>query len=187
MRPTRTATALSLALAAAFAAACSDVGNGDTRSPTSPTVSPVVVEQDFAFLAPIGEDDPFLDGDLNAAANPVVQICRLTGSFCAGTIATFTRTSGGMYALRIEEGNGGVNVLDASVDHFVAQWNTQRFALNPATDYRVRVMLNNREIASANVDILGHSSQSPKEGYVGVVNGQTLDIRFFLGAFGGVD
>ena len=178
MRPTRTATALSLALVAALAA-CSDVGRPDGGSPTAPTVSATVAAHDFAFLAPIGEDDPSLTGDLDTSVRPVVQICRLNGNFCAGIIATFTRTSGGMYALGVVDG--------ATLDHYLASWNTQRFALNPAADYRVRVMLDHREIASANVDILGHSSHSPKAGYVGVLNGRTLDIRFFLGAFGGAD
>ncbi len=188
MRSTRSALRASIAFVAILAAGCSDAPPTSSDGMAAGRgASPVIVSgADFGFFPGIGDESDMPEGDFDGSLSPVVQICRLVGTNCAGVIATFSRTSGGIYSLGTAssfwfDGNTYVD------DHYTAVWHTQRFALNPAADYRVRVLVNNREVGYANIDILGHSSQHAKDGFVGVLNGQPLDIRFFLGEFGAED
>jgi murein DD-endopeptidase MepM/ murein hydrolase activator NlpD len=125
----------------------------------------------FFFLPPLVAA-PSYSGDFDETLSPVVAICVWSGTACASTLAEFTMTSG--------PGSESVR-MDADAEHYMVNWHTDQFALDPAVSYRARVMVAGTELGHADVDVLssGKELKNVNTGdYIALVNGRTLPIKF---------
>lgn len=128
----------------------------------------------FALLPPLAPQRN-LPGIFDAGLAPVVEICQWTGSGCAvPVVARFTTTSGqGLETVRI----------GSPEDHYIVNWHTDQFSLDPAYTYRVRVLLAGNEIGCADVKIVNSGKELKNvdtDQYIGLVNGRTLPIKFWI-------
>lgn len=128
----------------------------------------------FALLPPLAPQRD-LAGMLDAGLAPVVEICHLTGTECAvPLVARFTTTSGpASETVRI----------GSPEDHYIVNWHTDQFSLDPAYTYRIRVLLAGNEIGRAEVKVVNSGKELKNvdtDQYVGLVNGRTLPIKFWI-------
>jgi hypothetical protein len=108
----------------------------------------------------------------------VVEICELDSLtlLCGAILATYTMDLG--TTTTTQPGNSEtVRLGDA---HFIVNWHTEDFALGPALTYRICVKLNDVELGFADVDVVasGRELRFVADGYVGILDGRTLPIRF---------
>jgi alpha-tubulin suppressor-like RCC1 family protein len=125
----------------------------------------------FFFLSPM-VPQPRFSGTFDGSLSPVVEICQWTGSACALLVARFTTTTGpGSETVR----------LDAADELYVANWRTDRFHLDPAKTYRIRVLVTGAELGHADVDVVVKSTELKTvnaAAYVPLLNGTTLAVKF---------
>jgi len=180
------ARASALLLTLAFLAGC-----GDYHSVTGPEIpdwphsSPVFTfsEEDsigigsggFHWLPPMAPD-PAATGSFDAELAPRVRVCEWDGA-CAAVVAVFSMDGGtGSTTVRVDE-------LD---EHYIVNWHTERFDLDPGLKYRIQVLVD-QPGQGAEV-LLGHADvrvvanardlRHVDPAYLGVVHGRTLPIRF---------
>ena len=126
----------------------------------------------FFFLPPLVPATTY-GSIFQSGLKPVVQIDEMTinGSVTTWvTIATYTTSSG----------PGGVTVKEGS-DHYLVNWQTKQFALNPAVTYRVRVLVDGFELGFADVDVVDSGSQLRNvnnDQYIPLLDDRTLPIKF---------
>ncbi len=129
----------------------------------------------FFFLPPL-VPDPLATGAFDASLSPSVEICELSGDACGVAVASFTMTGGaGSEVVRV----------DPLAEHYVVNWHTDRFALDPARMYRIRVLVSGAELGSADVDVVatGRELRNVRTGEnVGLVDGRTLPVKFRIEA-----
>lgn len=136
----------------------------------------------FFFLPPLGQK-PKQKGEFNPNLSPVVEICELASNREAcvapqppGLPLQFTMEGSGPGAIRLED------------EKYVLDWNTTGLTLDPAVDYRIRVL------PVAGGDALGHIDfdliepdrnglrsrlkEAVRRGLVPVPIGVTVPIRF---------
>lgn len=154
-----------------FAAACT----ADSISPTAPT-GPLETISDaahtgvvpgFYFLPPM-VDNPSVSGTFDAALQPRVEICELSGSICSTTIATFTF------------GTGSSSVRLGS-DHYIVNWKTSDFNLDPAKNYRISVFQGAFRLGFADVDVVGTAKELKNVNtgqFIPLLDDRTLPIKF---------
>lgn len=158
-----------------LATACDD-GADPAIPPSGALVSASVGEQtthrdDFSFLPPIARST--FVGTFDGSVEPTVVICELTGAVCGPVLATFTRTSGtDSERIRVDEED----------EVFIVDWHTGRYALDPAADYRISVLLG-FELGWADIDVLGadETPTRPPDDRLDVRIGSTLPIKFVIG------
>jgi hypothetical protein len=71
--------------------------------------------------------------------------------------------------------------MDAEDEHYVVNWHTRRFSLNPAKTYRIRALVDGLELGHADVDVVSSGRELMKvnkDEFVALVNGRTLPIKF---------
>jgi hypothetical protein len=141
----------------------------------------------FFFLPPVAPD-PGPGAGNDATQSPVVVICQWDGASCVTTLATYTMD----LATTTTTQPGKSETVRLGDDHFIVNWHTEDFALDPALTYRICVKLNDVELGFADVDLVssGRDLHVVADGYVGVLDGRTLPIKFriepgALGAGGG--
>lgn len=124
----------------------------------------------FFFLPPM-VPNPSYHGTFDAGLAPVVDICEWTGSGCLlPAVATFTTTTG--------PGSETVRVAD---DHYIVNWHTDLFPLDPGKVYRVRVTVAGTELGYADVSVVGSGREVKNVNtneYIALVDGRTLPIKF---------
>ncbi|MFL5380949.1 MAG: beta strand repeat-containing protein [Longimicrobiaceae bacterium] len=155
------------------AAACT----ADAISPTAPagpreTISDAAhsgAVPGFYFLPPM-VPQPTYSGTFDAALQPRVEICELSGSACVTTIATFTF------------GTGASNVkLDAAGQQYQVNWKTSDYNLDPAKTYRISVYQGTFRLGYADVDVVGAAKDLKNvdtNQYIPLLDDRTLPIKF---------
>ncbi|HSU16257.1 beta strand repeat-containing protein [Longimicrobium sp.] len=150
----------------------------DSKSPTAPEAGPRKTISDaahagqvpgFYFLPPM-VSQPSYSGTFDAALQPRVEICELSGTVCATTIATFTF------------GTGSDNVrLDAAGQSYNVNWHTAQSNLDPAKFYRISVYVGTVQLGYADVDVVGAAKdlRNVDTGqYIALLDDRTLPIKF---------
>jgi alpha-tubulin suppressor-like RCC1 family protein len=175
MRPIRSLTLPLLALLVA-ATACSD------EQPTNPQVDPVAAftvsdganggNPHFFFLNPL-VPAPNPGGIFDATAEPEVEICPLDATeSCLAAIAIFTT----------EAGDGSETIRVSTDDeHYVVNWHSGDFDLDTGVTYRIRVLLEGRELGYGDVDVVstGKELKNVATGeFIALKDGRTLPIKF---------
>lgn len=136
---------------------------------------------EFFFLPPLVPDPSghpnFDPGAFDATLSPVVEICELVpaGEVCVGgpVLATFTTTSG--------SGAEVVRLGEPDAEHYIVNWHTDAFDLNPEVMYRITVLVEGTVLGYADVDVVGtgRDLKSVATGeFIGLVDGRTLPIKF---------
>lgn len=164
-------------------AACTE-GSPSAFSSTSP--APLAAVSDganggnphFFFLPPMVPNPG--PGDNDESVSPVVVICELDGGACAETLATFTTDP----ATTTTTQPGNSETVRSNPSHFHVNWHTKEFELDPALTYRICVRVGEAGLGFADVDVVatGGEAQDAAEGFIGVVNGRTLPIKFRIEA-----
>ena len=162
------------------------VGCSDRDVPTSPigargsqrTIVDGVRGGDLNFLwlpptigAEPAHTGPFDDGALDQL---IVEVCLLdAGNACIGPLVERMTSSGNPVPSRIK--------IDTDRENYSVNWMTGRSHVDAGQYYRVRVLRNGTELGSLDVSVVKNtpalSSVNPAL-YVGVVNGQQLELRF---------
>lgn len=125
------------------------------------------------FLPPVGPAAG-LPGTFDLDLAPVVEICSVVGSECAGPpIARYTTTSGpGAEKVRV----------DAQEQQYHVNWHTRDFGLAVGATYRVRVLIDGVQTASFDARVVRSGQELPgvPAPLVGVVEGRTLPVKFWV-------
>lgn len=155
------------------AAACTD----HAISPTAPTGPRETISDaahagavpGFYFLPPM-VDNPSYSGTFDPALQPTVVICELVGTACGPTIATFTF------------GTGSSNVrVDAGGQHYIVNWKTSDYNLDPAKNYRISVYQGAFLLGFADVDVVGSAKDLKNvntQQFIPLLDDRTLPIKF---------
>jgi alpha-tubulin suppressor-like RCC1 family protein len=162
------------AVGAALALGCVDWRN--TQSPTGPQalISDATHsggKPHFYFLPPL-VSTPAASGTFDAALEPRVEICALSGEVCAYTIAIFFMTT---------DPNFPRVTLNARGEWYSVNWNTDQYALNPAVTYRISVWVRAFELGVADVAVVSTRRELKNVNtgeFVPLLNGETLPIKF---------
>ena len=170
---------LILAAIALAVAACTE-GSLSGFSSTSPAPLAAVSDganggnPNFFFLPPmVPNPGPGTNDD---ALTPDVVICQWDGTACVATLATFTTDP----ATTTTTQPGNSEIVRSNPSHFLVNWHTKDFELDPALTYRICVRVGDVGLGFADVDVVdqGGEQNDVAEGFVGVVNGRTLPIKF---------
>jgi hypothetical protein len=154
-----------------FAAACT----ADSMSPTAPTPPRETISDaahtglvpGFYFLPPM-VPQPTYSGTFDAALQPRVEICEVNAGICTTTIATFTF------------GTGSSSVRLGS-DHYIVNWKTSDFNLDPAKTYRISVFQGAFRLGYADVDVVGAAKDLKNvdtNQFIPLLDDRTLPIKF---------
>ena len=129
----------------------------------------------FYFLPPLAPD-PGPGAGNDATQSPVVQICQWDGASCVLVLATYTMD----LATTTTTQAGNSETVRLGDAHFIVNWHTEDFALDPALTYRVCVKVNDVELGFVDVDVVssGRDLRIVADGYVGILDGRTLPIKF---------
>ncbi len=134
----------------------------------------------FFFLPPM-VPDPGPGAGNDVTQSPVVEICELgvleDGSLgCVETLATYTMDLTTTYSSQ----PGNSETIRLGESHFIVNWHTDAFPLDPALTYRICVKLNEVPLGYADVDVVssGRDLRVVADGFVGVLDGRTLPIKF---------
>ncbi len=161
-------------------AACEDAPT-QTESERGPPLFEIVDainnagNQHFFFLPPL-VPDPIVSGVFDGSLSPVVEICGGTATNpttgrCQDPLTEFTTSTGlGSETLRV--------VPEA--EHYIANWHTDEFHLDPAKTYRIRVLVSGTELGHADVKpVSGGSMKDAKtQDVIPLRDGRTLAIKF---------
>lgn len=128
----------------------------------------------FYFLPPM-VPSPTVTGEFDPGAlhRLSVDICVLSNSVCSGSVvAQFTSdASSGAESVRVGE----------ETDHFIVNWHTDQFNLDPSLHYRIEVTLDGFSLGYADVDLVtsGKELKNVQTGsYIALKDGRTLPIKF---------
>ena len=162
------------AAAAPFVAACSE-------GPTTPAAGdPSLLIMDavhgsgnehFFWLPPMVGNPGTFNGAFDGDVSPVVSICDLAD--CANNlIVEYTTTTGA--------GSETVRVVPED-EHYIVNWHTDEFGLDPALTYRIGVLVAGIEVGFLDVDVVsnGNELKNVDTGeFVALKDGRTLPIKF---------
>lgn len=125
----------------------------------------------FYFLPPM-VPRPTYTGTFDGALSPRVEVCELSGAACSAAVAHFSMSSGvGSEVVRV----------DPAQQHYVVNWHTDRFRLDPARHYRISVFAGPLRLGFADVDVTASAKELKNVDtgkYVPLLNGKTLPIKF---------
>ena len=162
------------------------VGCSDRAIPTSPIAARgsqrTIVDGvrggdlNFLWLTPTvavepAHTGPFDDGALDQL---VIEVCQLDAAgACTGPLVEQMTSSGNPVPSRIK--------IDTQNEFYTVNWMTGRSHVDAGLFYRARVLRNGTELGSLDVSVVKNtpamSSVNPAL-FVGVVNGQQLELRF---------
>jgi hypothetical protein len=138
----------------------------------------------FIWLPPI-VPRPALRGPFASDLAPVLHIDEIDPATRANLrrITTFSRTAGPRgERLRVRVQGDPPDDGDADpVGYFVARWRTAQFDLAPTATYRLRAVLDDRELGVADVRVVASAAAAravDRTQYVPVRAGETLRIKF---------
>jgi hypothetical protein len=174
-------TVLILAGVLVFAVACLD----DDKLPFAPGATPMAEIDDgahegnehFYFLPPM-VDKPSYSGTFDGSLEPVVTICKwnLSDAECGPALDIYNVNTG--------PGSETVRVVFED-EHYIVNWRTDdilsTFPLEEGEVYRVRVLVDARELGHADVEVVdnGRELKNVETGeYIGLLDGKTLPIKF---------
>ncbi len=125
----------------------------------------------FYWLPPM-VPQPSPTGTFDGTLSPVVRICEWDGTACTAIIAEFTMETG--------PGSETVRVVGED-EHYIVNWHTDEFALNPDFLYRIAVLVDGFVLGSADVDVVSNGgglwNVDTGEAIV-MPDGKTLAIKF---------
>jgi photosystem II stability/assembly factor-like uncharacterized protein len=125
----------------------------------------------FYFLPPL-VTAPGYTGKFDAMQTPEVRICVFAHGGCGAEMASYTMTAG--------QGSEVVRV-SAADEHYIVNWHTDQFALDPALTYRISVLVAGTELGHADVDVVGSGKELKNVNtgeFIPLLDGRTLPIRF---------
>ena len=166
-----------------LALALTSCTGGEVPAPTAADVAAQVAGLDvgasgmtlpggqFSWLPPIAPSG--VNGAFDGALSPVVTICALGSTTCAGApVARFTMASGpGSERLRLGD------------EHYGTTWHTREFALDASRLHRIAVSVDGLVLGVADVQLVATArdlKQVPAT-RIGVVLGRSLPIKFHIG------
>jgi hypothetical protein len=122
----------------------------------------------FFFLPPISAEARY-SGVFDASLSPVVEVCAWSVDACALPLVS-----------RLTNVKVHGEAADGSGAHYGVNWHTNGLNLDPAKDYRLRVLVAGTELGSADIDVIRNGSEKKgvAAGAVPVVAGQTLPVKF---------
>lgn len=138
--------------------------------------------QGFYWLPPIVDARPAFEGAFDPTLSPTVRIDEIdrgTGR-ALRTLVTFTRASRGDERLEVKDHRKGDDK-----DEYAAAWHTERFHLDPALDYRVVALLDDRTLGVADVRLAKNKKDLvhvDTHELVPLVDGKALAIKLWLNA-----
>src|SRR3990172_2771194 len=145
-----------LMAAVALGAACTD-----TPTPTAAARLSVISDgahlpgnAGFYFLPPM-VPAPTTSGTANATLDPKVVICVWDGLACGTILATFTTDRGTTYTTQ----PGNSETVRRSEDHYLVDWHTRDFELDPELTYRICVRVGDVDLGYADVDVVASGSE----------------------------
>ncbi len=161
-------------------------GCTDRESPTSP-IAPRAASRtisdgahganpNFLWLPPTVGVEPAQTGPFDNAAleQLAVEVCQLNAAgACAGELVERMTSTGTPVPQRIQ--------LDAHDEFYSVNWMTGRSHVDAGQFYRARVLRNGLELGALDVQVVKNTpamSSVNTQLYVGVVNGQQLELRF---------
>jgi hypothetical protein len=127
----------------------------------------------FYFRPPIVSSTPAGAGEFDGSLLDLlaVEICEWDGAKCVAAVRRLTSSDPLPERLRIVEGAG----------YYQALWQTANDRLDPAKNYRIRVLASGGELGHADVDVVGNASEADNGNstdVVRLVNRSTLPIGF---------
>jgi hypothetical protein len=133
----------------------------------------------FFFLPPL-VPNPATAGTADPTLSPEVVICAWDGAACAATLAVFTTDRTTSHSTQ----PGHSETIRASQHHYLVDWHTRAFGLDPAVTYRICVKVGDVELGFADVDVVasGGERQPETAGFITVLEGRTLPIKFRIEA-----
>ena len=137
--------------------------------------------RNFFFLPPLVPDpshDPDFDpGGFDPSLLPSVEICLLDGAVCAAT-----QPPGFPIVFTTTTGPGSETVRLVLTDQlYLVNWNAGDFNLDPASFYRIRVVVAGAELGYADVDVVDNGRELRNVNtneYIGLIDGRSLPIKF---------
>lgn len=129
----------------------------------------------FWFLPPV-VPRPQVEGTFLVGQTPTVRIDHLDGNFQpVRTLATYTSTTG----------PGSETVRETADPAYIVNWHTKEFSLDATHIYRIHVLLNNRSLGFADVQIFATKNEAKRADtnqYVPLLSDGTLPIKFWMNA-----
>jgi hypothetical protein len=129
----------------------------------------------FFFLQPL-VPNPGPGAGNDASLSPSVEICDWDGVSCGTILATYTTD----LATTTTTHAGNSETVRLGTGHFIVNWHTEFFPLDPSRTYRICVKVGDVELGFADVDVAasGRELRLAADGYVTVLDGRTLPIVF---------
>ena len=123
----------------------------------------------FYWLPPM-VPAPSPTGTFDQSSSPVVRISEWNGG--EGALVA-------QYSMSSAPGAKTVRLL-LNEEAYAVDWNTGEYALNPAINYRIRVLVAGIELGFADVDVVSNNGDLKRvdKDHIGLRNGQSLSIRF---------
>ena len=173
---------LTALLAAALAVACADPitpSGAHSQFPNVLSDGATGGNPHFFFLPPMVARPDSADGPNDRDLSPVVVVCQYTAG-CVTTLATYTTDR----ATTTTTHPGNSEVVRSGGSHYIVNWHTGAFDLDPALGYRICVSVGGVELGFADVDVVesGADLSDVPADVVGVHNGRTLPIKFRIEA-----
>ena len=122
----------------------------------------------FHWLPPVVATTPSYSGVFDPQVDPTVRVCELALSTCGPVIAIYSGS-----------GKGGVKV-DPVAEFYSATWNTKGLAASITKVFRIEVAAGSVRLGYADAKIVATAKElkTVPSGYVGVLAGKTLNIKF---------
>jgi hypothetical protein len=165
-----------LTAALVLAAACSDQPTSQLSRINADILDGASGGNPHFFFLPPMVSNPGSGTANDATLSPEVQICQWDGASCVFILANYTTN----LATTTTTQPGNSETVRLSDAHFIVNWHTEDFPLDPALTYRVCVKVNGTELGFADVDVAasGRELHLTAAGYVAVLDGRTLPIVF---------
>ncbi|MEX2282178.1 MAG: hypothetical protein WEE89_06820, partial [Gemmatimonadota bacterium] len=133
----------------------------------------------FFFLPPTVVNMPAVNGPGDNTLYPEVEVCEWSGTSCTGPlVARFDRLVNTPFAWKLRVGTSDYALV----------WATAQSALDPALNYRMRVILGAFELGYIDLDVVATSTQAAavdRTRFLPVIAGSELRAKFLItkGAF----
>lgn len=157
-----------------FVVSCQDTTSPIDLSEPTLAISDAVhngANEHFFWLPPMVGNPGSINGAFDGTVSPTVMICNLADC-AANQVALFTMTTG--------HGSETVRLVIED-EHYIVNWHTDEFDVNPGLTYRISVLLDDVELGFADVQ-LGATGKEVKnlntDEIIALKDGRTLPIKF---------
>ena len=156
-------------------AACTDRILSTSMAPASAISDGATGGNPHFFFLPPMVARPDSSGANERGLHPVVVVCQYTDG-CVTTLAKYTTDQ----ATTTTSHPGNSETVRSSAAHYIVNWHTRAFDLDPDLGYRVCVQVGDLELGFTDVDVVpsGADLNDVPPELVAVKNGQTLPIKF---------